>query len=74
MDGRMENGRTEPAGCPQEAGGDKSAGGPPSQRFSAKRKLRLRGEPLELVARELSVTATPGRNGGIGLCWPRRQR
>jgi Transposase len=47
---------------PQEAGGDKSAGGPPAQRFSAKRKLRvvsrlLRGEPLELVARELNVTA-----------------
>ena len=37
-------------------------GGPPPQRFSAKRKLRavsrlLRGEPLELVARELNVTA-----------------
>jgi hypothetical protein len=36
-------------------------GGPP-QRFSAKRKLRavnrlLRGDPLELVARELNVTA-----------------
>ena len=47
---------------PQEAGGDKSAGGPPPQRYSAKRKLRvvsrlLRGEPLELVARELDVTA-----------------
>ena len=37
-------------------------GGPPPQRLSAKRKLRavsrlLRGEPLELVARELNVTA-----------------
>jgi hypothetical protein len=47
---------------PQEAGGDKSAGEPPPQRFSAKRKLRavsrlLRGEPLELLARELNVTA-----------------
>jgi predicted RNase H-like nuclease (RuvC/YqgF family) len=44
------------------AGGDKSAGGPAPRRFSAKRKLRavsrlLRGEPLELVARELNVTA-----------------
>ena len=46
------------------AGGDKSAGGPPPRRFSAKRKLRavsrlMRGEPLELVARELNVTAAP---------------
>src|SRR5512135_2779051 len=65
MDGMTEEGTTEPAGLserPQEAGGDKSAGGPPPQRFSAKRKLRavsrlLRGEPLELVARELNVTA-----------------
>ena len=65
MDGMMEKGTTEPADLserPQEAGGDKSAGGPPPQRLSAKRKLRavsrlLRGEPLELVARELNVTA-----------------
>ena len=65
MDGMTEEGTTEPARLaerPQEAGGDKSAGGPPGQRFSAKRKLRavsrlLRGEPLELVARELNVTA-----------------
>jgi hypothetical protein len=65
MDGMTEEGTTEPAGLserPQEAGGDKSAGGPSGQRFSAKRKLRavsrlLRGEPLELVARELNVTA-----------------
>jgi hypothetical protein len=65
MDGMMEKGGTEPADLaerPQEAGGDKSAGGPPPQRFSAKRKLRavsrlLRGEPLELLARELNVTA-----------------
>src|SRR5512134_2974029 len=82
MDGMMEKGTTEPADLserPQEAGGDKSAGGPPPQRFSAKRKLRavsrlLRGEPLELVARELNVTAarlsqwrgpgTAGRRGG----------
>lgn len=65
MDGMTEEGTTEPA-ClserPQEAGGDKSAGGPPARRFSAKRKLRavsrlLRGEPLELLARELNVTA-----------------
>src|SRR5512143_2905480 len=63
MDGMTEEGTTEPAGLserPQEAGGDKSAGGPPGQRFSAKRKLRAvsrlpRGEPLELVARELNV-------------------
>ena len=65
MDGMMEKGTTEPADLlerPQEAGGDKSAGGPPPQRYSAKRKLRvvsrvLRGEPLELLARELNVTA-----------------
>ena len=64
MDGMMEKGRTEPAGSPQrshEAGGGEPAGGPP-QRLSAKRKLRavnrlLRGDPLELVARELNVTA-----------------
>src|SRR5512144_979310 len=64
MDGMMEKG-TELADLserPQEAGGDTSAGGPPPQRFSAKRKLQavrrlLRGEPLELVARELNVTA-----------------
>ena len=65
MDGMMEKGGTEPADLserPQEAGGDKSAGGSPPQRFSAKRKLRavsrlLRGEPVELLARELDVTA-----------------
>src|SRR5512133_134079 len=82
MDGMMEKGGREPADLaerPQEAGGDKSAGGPPAQRFAAKRKLRavsrlLRGEPLELVARELNVTAARGcRNGGIGLCRPRRR-
>jgi transposase len=64
MDGMMEKG-TEPADLserPREAGGDKSAGGPPPKRFSAKRKLRavnrlLRGDPLQLVARELNVTA-----------------
>ena len=42
--------------------GEGRDGGPPPQRFSAKRKLRavsrlLRCEPLELVARELNVTA-----------------
>ena len=64
MDGMMEKGTPEAdlLERPQEAGGDKSAGGPAGQRFSAKRKLRavsrlLRGEPLELVARELNVTA-----------------
>jgi hypothetical protein len=65
MDGMMEKGTTEPAGLserPQIAGGDKPAGGPPPRRFSAQRKLGavnrlLRGEPLELVARELNVTA-----------------
>ena len=64
MDGMMEKGGTEPAGSPQrsqEAGGGEPAGGPP-QRFSATRKLRavsrlLRGEPLELLARELNVMA-----------------
>jgi hypothetical protein len=65
MDGMVDNATTQPADLAersQTAGGDKSAGGPPPQRFSAKRKLRvvsrlLRGEPLELVARELNVTA-----------------
>jgi Transposase len=65
MDGMVDNATTQPvdlAERSQTAGGDKSAGGPPPQRFSAKRKLRvvsrlLRGEPLELVARELNVTA-----------------
>src|SRR5512143_2465619 len=65
MDRMMETNATEPAGLserPREAGGDKPAGGPPAQRFSAKRKLRavsrlLRDEPLELLARELNVTA-----------------
>lgn len=65
MDGVMKRNRTEPAGSPErsrEAGGGEPAGGPPPKRFSAKRKLsavlRLqRGEPLELVARELNVTA-----------------
>src|SRR5512132_4261691 len=65
MDGMTVKGTQEPAGLsdrPREAGGDKTAGGRPPQRFSAKRKLRavsrlLRGEPLELVARELNVRA-----------------
>lgn len=65
MDGMKEKARKQPADLSersQKAGGDKSAGGPLPQRFSAKRKLRavsqlLRGEPLELVARELNVTA-----------------
>ena len=56
---------TQPADLAERsrtAGGDKSAGGPPPRRFSAKRKLDavnrlMRGEPLELVARELNVTA-----------------
>ena len=73
MDGMMEKGRTEPAGSPQrsqEAGGGEPAGGPP-QRFSAKRKLRavnrlLRGDPLELVARELNVTAARAGPGSAG--------
>ncbi|HUL10454.1 MAG TPA: transposase, partial [Candidatus Acidoferrum sp.] len=51
----------EPNGRNDGEGHD-GAGGPPPQRFSAKRKLRavsrlLRGEPLELVARELNVAA-----------------
>ena len=42
MDGMTEKDGMEPADLserPQEAGGDKSAGGPPPQRYSAKRKL-----------------------------------
>ena len=65
MDEMVETVTAQPADLAERsrpAGGDKSAGGPPPRRFSAKRKLRavsrlMRGEPLELVARELNVTA-----------------
>ena len=65
MDEMVETVTTQPADWAERsrtAGGDKSAGGPAPRRFSAKRKLRavsrlMRGEPLELVARELNVTA-----------------
>src|SRR5512138_3423745 len=57
--------RTEPAGSPQrsqQAGGGDPAGGQPKRRFSAERKLQAvlrldRGDPLDLVARDLNVTA-----------------
>ena len=56
--------RAEPTDSPERpdrAGGGEAVGGP-SRRFSAHRKLEavrrlMRGEPLELVARELNVTA-----------------
>jgi len=56
--------RAEPTGSLEHAhraGGGEPVGGP-SRRFSAQRKLEavrrlMRGEPLELVARELNVTA-----------------
>ncbi len=56
--------RAEPTGSPERphrAGGGEPVGGP-SRRFSAQRKLEavrrlMRGAPLELVARELNVTA-----------------
>jgi transposase len=65
MDEMVKRAMTQPADLAERsrpAGGDKSAGGPLPRRFSAKRKLDavnrlLRGEPLELVARELNVTA-----------------
>jgi transposase len=65
MEDLVETATTQPADLPERsrtAGGDKSAGGPAPRRFSAKRKLQavsrlMRGEPLELVARELNVTA-----------------
>jgi transposase-like protein len=65
MDDMVKTAKTEPADLAERsrpAGGDKSAGGPPPRRFSAKRKLQavsrlMRGEPLELVARELNVTS-----------------
>ena len=65
MDEMVKTAMTEPADLAERsrpAGGDKSAGGPLPRRFSAKRKLQavsrlMRGEPLELVARELNVTA-----------------
>ena len=64
MDGSMDKATTEAAGAPQrsqEAGGGVPAGGP-WKRLSARRKLEAvkrlqRGEPLELVSRELTVTA-----------------
>jgi len=58
------NDRAEPTGSPER--GHRTGGGEPvgglSRRFSAQRKLEavrrlMRGEPLELVARELNVTA-----------------
>ena len=65
MDGLLKKGTTEPTGSPQrsqEAGGGGPVAGPPARRISAKRKLaavkRLqRGESLELLSRELNVTA-----------------
>ena len=65
MDEMVETVTTQPADLAERsrtAGGDKFAGGPLPRRFSAKRKLQavsrlMRGEPLELVARELNVTA-----------------
>lgn len=65
MDEIAETATTQPADLAERsrtAGGGKSAGGPLPRRFSAKRKLQavsrlMRGEPLELVARELNVTA-----------------
>src|SRR5512144_2828145 len=73
MDRMMETNATEPAGLserPQEAGGDKSAGGPPAQRFSAKRKLRavsrlLRGEPTpNMISQRLIAKSYPRETGG----------
>jgi transposase len=54
-DGAPARGPTADAGAPSGAAG-------PERRFSVQRKLaavtqRLRGEPLETVARELNVTA-----------------
>jgi hypothetical protein len=65
MDGLLEKNTTEPTGSAQrtqEAGGGGPVGGPPTRRVSAKRKLAavrrlLRGESLELLSRELNVTA-----------------
>jgi hypothetical protein len=65
MDEMVDAATAQPADLAERsrtAGGDKSAGGPLPRRFSAKRKLQavsrlMRGEPLELVARELNVTA-----------------
>src|SRR5512132_3185589 len=65
MEGILEKG-TEPGGLserPQEAGGDKSVGGPPARRFSAKRKAGG-GEPA--AAGRASGAAGTGaqRHGG----------
>ena len=65
MDGLSKKGTMEPTGSPQrsqEAGGGEPVGGPPTRRVSAQRKLAavkrlFRGEPLELLSRELNVTA-----------------
>ena len=79
MDEMVETVTTQPADLAERsrtAGENKSAGGPPPRRFSAKRKLRavsrlMRGEPLELVAsraqrhsRTAVVLARPGPAGG----------
>ena len=65
MDGLLKKGTTEPTGSPrrsQEAGGGAPVGWRPARRISAKRKLEAvkrlqRGELLELLSRELNVTA-----------------
>ena len=65
MDGLLKKNTTEPTGSAQrsqEAGGGEPVGGPPTRRVPAKRKLAavkrlFRGEPLELLSRELNVTA-----------------
>jgi hypothetical protein len=62
MDGILEKG-TEPAGLserPQEAGGDKSAGGPPAQRFSAKRKLRACWLLPAIIAKAIAADLEAG--------------
>jgi hypothetical protein len=82
MDGMMKKGGMEPADLserPQEAGGDKSAGGPPPQRFSAKWKLRAVSRLLRASRwswwHGSSTSRRRGcRNGASGHCWPPRRR
>ena len=59
MDGLSKKDVTEPTGSAQrsqESGGGGSVGGPPTRKLVAVKRLQ-RGEALELLSRELNVTA-----------------
>ena len=68
MDGILEKG-TEPADLserPQEAGGDKSVGGPPARRFSAKREA-AGGEPAAAGRASGAAGTEAQRHGGAAV-------